>query len=338
MNSTIIKFIPLAVLATLYIQLTFAKSIKDVISDTSANQSSYPKSIAKVNNQPITLKEFHHILYQSAGLRVLRELISLKLAEQLAQKENIYITQKDIDTELDYILKETIPERDALGRKIPPSNKLKILKLLLKRQNISYEEFMLSIKRQAYLKKLAELKIKITPNQLKEEYNRLYGPKVKLRVIVVNSFKLAQKIVRLLEEGKDFTTLVKKYSIHFQSAVNDGLINPIAENDTSIPPAVRKVAFSLKKNQISNPISVDRNFWIIKIEQKIPPKNVKFEDVKSNVEESLKNRLIKAKIKSLEKKLLSSANVEIYNSQLRKLYKQWLKSYIPKSDKYKLLP
>ena len=51
-------------------------------------------------------------------------------------------------------------------------------------------------------------------------------------------------------------------------------------NATNVPQVFKDTAFALKNGEVSDPVQADNAYHIIKVENRIAPKVVKFEDVK----------------------------------------------------------
>ena len=281
------------------------------------------KAIAKVNGVQVSRKEFLRVLYSSSGLRVLRQFIGLKLAEQLAREKGIALTRADFDKELIRVVSALGPKKGVRGKELTYDDRLKLLNVVLKRKGMSYDEFFIGIKTQAYLKAIVRKEIKITDDMLKREYQRIYGRKVHIRAIVVTNLQLAEKILQELQEGKEFSYLAKKYSVLPSGPISGGLIKNVSRYDDRLPALVVECAFKLSLGKISSPIKVDENFWIIKIEKSIPAKKIKYETVKDKLKQKLYNELEIRMARQLETDLIKQADIEIYNKQLKRDFSNW---------------
>ena len=118
-----------------------------------------------------------------------------------------------------------------------------------------------------------------------------------VRHILVKTKALADKIYAELKGGADFAKLAKKNSLDKSSAVNGGKLT-ISKGQT-VPP-FDKVAFSLKKNEISQPVHSQYGWHIIQALSGVrPPKKVaKKVTPLSQVKSSIKAQLLAEKQKT----------------------------------------
>ncbi len=281
------------------------------------------EAIAKVNGIKIYQDEFLRVLYASAGLRVLRQFIGLKLAKQLASQKGIKLDKADFDKEMITLVNTLGPNKGVKGKELTYNDRLHLLSIVLRRKGISYEEFFIGIKMQTYLKAIAKKEIKITDKMLEREYQKIYGEKLDIRAIVVTSFKSAETILQKLQQGEEFSKLAIEYSIVSSGPTNGGLIKNVSRYDNRLPALVLNCAFKLSAGQVSSSIKVDENYWIIKIEKKMPGKQVKYETVKRNLQNKLRKELEMEMARQLEKDLFRRADIEIYNKQLAKEFANW---------------
>ncbi len=307
-----------------------AKTIKSLLESPTVNDVSEGKDklIAKVNGVGISRREFLRVLYASAGGRVLRQFIELKLAEQLAADNGIALSKADFEKEMMKVVNALGPKVGANGKKLTYDDRLHLLNIVLRRRGISYEEFFMGIKTQAYLKAVAKKHVKITEDMLKREYRKVYGRKLNVRVIVVNNLKLAEKILQELQKGRKFSELALEYSVLPSGPVSGGLVKKVSRYDERLPALVLDCAFKLSVGQVSSPIKVDETYWIIKIEGDIPARDVSYKSVKSKLSDKLRKELVMEMARTLESDLLRRADIEIYNKELTREFSEWRKNML----------
>jgi foldase protein PrsA len=108
-----------------------------------------------------------------------------------------------------------------------------------------------------------------------------------VRHILVSSKSLAQTLDRRLQgdKGKDFATLAKKYSKDPGSAAQGGKLT-VSKGQTV--PEFDKVAFSLKTNEISDPVHTTYGWHIIQALSAVrPAKQTPLSDVKASIQAQL---------------------------------------------------
>ncbi len=128
---------------------------------------------------------------------------------------------------------------------------------------------------------------------------------VRARIIVVGSQEDADAIVQRLADGEEFATLAKTYSIDNSSGDIGGDLGYFSKN--AYKPALAKLAFSLKNNEISDPTEIDGEWVIVKtLDRRMPPQP-EFEDIRDNIEEFMTYDEIAKLVKSLR----SSSDVKL---------------------------
>jgi peptidyl-prolyl cis-trans isomerase C len=113
--------------------------------------------------------------------------------------------------------------------------------------------------------------------------------KVRVRHIMVKTREEAIQIKRMLEEGADFITLAKRYSIS-PSRAQGGDLDYIERG--KVGKEFERAAFALKKRgELSDIVKAELGYHIIRLEDKIGPRQRTF----SEVQEEIRNRLMNKK-------------------------------------------
>ena len=125
-----------------------------------------------------------------------------------------------------------------------------------------------------------------------------------VRHILVNNKKRADSIEAQLKSGADFAKLAKKYSKDPGSAVQGGKLT-ITKGQTVAP--FDKVAFSLKKNELSAPVHTTYGWHVIQALSDLKPATQKpLKDVK----ESIRTQLLQTKKTDVINKWVDDVNKE----------------------------
>jgi foldase protein PrsA len=280
--------------------------------------------IATVNGRAVDRDEFYRVLYASAGTRVLRQLIGMELARQMADAEGIRPTQADFEAEYKRVVDQMGPEKDALGKVLTQEDRKRILKAVLERRGLSVEEFEIGIRHQMYLKAIVRNKIAISDEMVQEEFKRVYGPRRTIRGIAVADMKQAEDIYNRLVKGEDFVKLAVENSIDFNSAPIGGQLGEITKNDPGLPLIVTNTAYSLKVGKFSSPVKVNSQFWIIKVDQESTPKPITLDKVKDQLRKDLFDRMESDMIEKLETQLFKNAKIKVYDKPLSQQFNLWM--------------
>ncbi len=127
--------------------------------------------------------------------------------------------------------------------------------------------------------------------------------------------KLAQSIVEKARKGEDFAKLAKEYSDDPGSKDKGGEYTfPRGQ----MVPEFESAAFSLKTNQVSDVVTTQFGYHIIKLSEKIPAKKVELAKVAEQVRDHLKRQELGKNAPDFIEKLKKDAGLEILDETLKK--------------------
>jgi parvulin-like peptidyl-prolyl isomerase len=118
------------------------------------------------------------------------------------------------------------------------------------------------------LRRLAADQIEVTPDEIKKAFESEFGPRVRARVIAVDTKQKAdQARAEAVANPAAFGEVSKKYTQEPGIAAAYGVIPPIRKHLGD--PNLERIAFTLKVGQISEPIHVANMYYILKCEEQI---------------------------------------------------------------------
>lgn len=129
--------------------------------------------------------------------------------------------------------------------------------------------------------------------------------------------KLAEDLLKRARAGEDFAKLAKKYSDDPGSKDNGG---EYTFPRGKMVPEFEAAAFSLKTNEVSDLVTTQFGYHIIKLSEKIPAKKVELAKVAPDLKEYLKQQEMQKRqddVKSFMDKLQQEAKVEILDEQYK---------------------
>ncbi|SHE91060.1 foldase protein PrsA [Thermoanaerobacter uzonensis DSM 18761] len=244
---------------------------KKAFDQVKAQIESSPQYTKDIWNQDYQGKKFLDVVKEN----VLDSLIAQKILVQEAIKNNITVTDKEINDEYQ---KEKEVNKDIT--KEDAKNYLLINKLFDK-----------------YTKD-----VKVTEEELKKYYdnNKEQFEVVKASHILVADEKTAEDIYNRLMKGENFATLAKEYSIDTATKDKGGDLGEFPHG--VMVPEFDQVVFSLKKGEISKPVKTAYGYHIIKSEGvTIKPFNEVKDAIQNYLLNDKKNQVIKEKYDALEK-------------------------------------
>ncbi|HEX4119829.1 MAG TPA: peptidylprolyl isomerase [Verrucomicrobiae bacterium] len=121
--------------------------------------------------------------------------------------------------------------------------------------------------------------------------------------------KLAKDLQARAEKGEDFAKLVKQYSDDPGSKDKGGEYT--FARDHQMVPEFEAAAFSLKVNQISDPVETKYGYHVIKLIEKLPPKTEQFADASPKIRQYLIGQQADKALPEYLEKLKSGADVKI---------------------------
>lgn len=126
----------------------------------------------------------------------------------------------------------------------------------------------------------------------------------------------AEDIMKQLKEGKDFAELAKQYSedIYASQGGNMGL-----GHQGSVIPEVESIANTLKVGEVAGPILTLFGYHIIKLEEKVPPVQMTFEQVKENLKKDRETYEVRRMTNLWLHNLRKAAKIEYLNEEDKKL-------------------
>ncbi len=143
--------------------------------------------------------------------------------------------------------------------------------------------------------RLFHILIKVPPAASKEEKEKLK--------------KKAEDLLQRLKKGEDFQKLAWDNSDD-PSRVKGGDLGVVHRG--RLEPDVENPAFALKKGELSGIVTSIYGHHILKAVEKLPPQQLKYEEVKDKLKKELEEKAIDKRLADLIKSLKENARIEIY--------------------------
>lgn len=284
--------------------------------------------IAQVGGASVTLDQLQRPLFEGYGLNILLNLVQLELAKEHAAKAGVKVTPQDIARETEITVERMFEKsnerlvdnmnaaRDKgdeaaannIAEQIRTEN-AQALEQFLQNQRITRAEFDIVTETNAYLRKIAEPMLvgRISEENLQEAFRSLYGENVKCRHIQCANLQEINQAKSRLDKGEPFAKVAQEISRNAGTARLGGELPPFSINTQGLPDAFKQAAFALKEGEISNVVQAEGGFHLILLEKRIPPRAVKFEDVKESLRKDLEARAVEATVKTLRQQLGNQA-------------------------------
>ena len=234
------------------------------------------ETLATVDGKNITKENLYDALVKDYGAATLDTLISDKIIELESEKQNIKVTDKEIQKELETLYAQYGGE-EALTEQLKASGSTIDA---LKEDVVSYME----------TRKLIEPTIKITDKEISAYFEEnkdsfTQAEQVEASHILVKDKATAEEVLKKLNDGGDFAKLAKEYSTDTSNADNGGSLGYFGKGQ--MVTEFEDVAFKLKVNEISEPVKTEYGYHIIKVTGKKEAKVANLEDNKAAIKEQL---------------------------------------------------
>lgn len=276
-------------------------------------------SIAVIREaQPVLRDEFVELLLASHGPTLLKELVVIHRAEALARQRRIVLREEDVDRERDAVLAGLLnPQEPGPLRDEDRAEAERLLDAVLIERGSSREEFRLSVRRQALLRKLAEADIHISETDIDLELKRDAGERVVARMIRTPTPQQADAALSELRRGTPFAEVAQRYGADPGAARSGGLLRPFGRDDDRVPALLRDAAFALAPGEVSNPLRVGAWYHVLQVERRLAP-----DDGPVESREQVRQRLLRQRgdddIAKLYARLMSDEGVTILDPTLKR--------------------
>jgi len=224
-------------------------------------------TVARVNGKAISKDELYDYLVKQNGPQALDALIMQEIINQEAKKQNITVTDADIQKEMQKIV-DYYGGEESFNQAIASSG-------------YSVEDVKEDLIMNFKVKKLMEPVISISEDEMKnyfEENKNMFAQeeKVKASHILVDAEEKALEVREKLSKGEDFAELAKNYSLDTSNNQKGGDLGFFKRGE--MVAEFEKAAFALEVGKISGPVKTEYGYHIIKVDEKISSKEPDYED------------------------------------------------------------
>ncbi|MEK5441032.1 MULTISPECIES: peptidylprolyl isomerase [Bacillaceae] len=232
--------------------------------------------VASVNGEKISEKDLHDLLVSQYGLDALDMLITDKIIELEMEKENIEVTQKELEEEMK-------ANADSYGGE-------EAFEEILASSGVDVSTIEKNIEMYLATNKLLEPRIEITEEEMTayfEENKDSYAQaeQVQASHILLEDETTAKEVLEKLEAGEDFGELAAEYSTDESNSEIGGDLGFFSRGE--MVQEFEDAAFSLGVGEISEPVQTEYGYHVIKVVDKIEAKEAVYEDVKEEIKTTL---------------------------------------------------
>ncbi|HEY2841552.1 MAG TPA: peptidylprolyl isomerase [Pirellulales bacterium] len=262
--------------------------------------------VALVNGQMVKREELARDCLLQHGKDVLESLVNKHLIAEHCRQRNIVITTKEVEEEIDRMA-------DRFGM---PTDRW--LALLRDERHISPSQYAKDIIWPTIaLRKLADRRLVVTPEDLKTAYETQFGPAVQVAVISCSAQEKAQQLYgKVMANPESFGNVAKNESEDAGSASVKGKILPIRKHLGD--PKLEEVAFQMREGEIAPPIVVGGQYVIVRCEAHIAARPIPMADCEKLLTEAIRDKKLRLVGNDVFAELQKSAKVDIIFSDPQK--------------------
>ena len=272
---------------------------------------------ALLSGRTLTWGQLHAPLVEAAGGPVLVEIVLDQAVAQRLAEHGLAVTPAQVAAERAILAESLSADPDQAQR---------LLTGLRGRRGLGPVRFEEMLTRNAGLRLLVQDQVLVSAEAERQAYELEYGPKVLLRLIVVDGLADAADIQRRLAAGESFAELAATRS-RDDSRDRGGLLSPLSLADPTYPAAIRGATGNLAALQVSPPVALDHGYGIIKLERKIDATAVRFDDVEGALKVRVRRRVEQMLMRRLGRELMDQVDVTVLDPQLDAGWKQQRKLF-----------
>lgn len=281
--------------------------------------------VAYVNGKVITWDHLRDPLIEAAGGQIFAEVLLDELIRDRLAKANITLTGEMIEREqqlLGQLLAEQASRYSPGVNPMDANVRQRLINELRLRRGLGNERFNKLMMRSAGLRVLVKDEVEVPDTTVQNAFAIEYGERYETRIIVADNLATAGDVARRAKGGESFVNLAISESTD-ASSVQGGYIGAVSPADPNYPIALRRALMRTPVGAVSDPVALERGFAIVKIEEKIPAQDVKYDDVKESLADRVRRNLEDTRIRQLRNALLDEADITVLNRPLKESYAQW---------------
>jgi parvulin-like peptidyl-prolyl isomerase len=292
----------------LFKKLQDAATVQNVWNDADL-RARMPGVVATVNGDQILYGELAEECLARYGKEVLEVEISHLLLQQALTKQNLSVSQDDLNGEIAHAA-QLSGVLDDQGR---PDLK-QWIKLATEEQGVSRDEYLRdSVWPSAALKKLTGGSVDVTDDDLKKGFDANYGERIRCRAIVLANMRRAQEVWAKARQNPSmdyFGDLAAEFSIEPTSKALRGEVPPVRRCGGQ--PQLENVAFDLADGELSGIIQLGDRYVILKCEGRTEPVDVNPQEVRDILFQDILEKKLRVAMNKKFDEIRARARIDNY--------------------------
>jgi foldase protein PrsA len=220
--------------------------------------------------------------YDQLKNQVMSFLLRATWLDQEAQKQDVKVSDKDVQKQLDTAKQQAFP-KDADYQKYLVRNGLTNADVLFQQRSQLLE--------QKITEKVTKGNDKVTDAQIQQYYDknksRFATPERRdLRIVLTKTKAQADEAKRALQNGQSWSAVAKRYSIDETSKSNGGKLAGVAKGQQE--KALDDAVFKASKGRLSGPVKTQFGWYVFTVDKVTPADQQTLEESKQSITDILK--------------------------------------------------
>ena len=255
----------------------------DFVKCTAAKKKSAPKP-AKGQPEPTDaqFKSQCKQQYDQFKSEVLGFLIRSTWLDQEAEKQNVKVTDKEVQKQIDDIKKQQFTQKGSYEKFLQTAG--------LTNEDVLFQQRVRELQNKI-TQKITKGKDKVTDAQIADYYNKhksqfATAERRNVRIVLTKTKGSAQQAKRALDSGQSWKSVAKKYSIDQQSKNKGGeLQGGVSKGQQE--KALDTALFSASKDKLTGPVKTQFGWYVFEVEKVIQGKQQSLDESKANIKQQL---------------------------------------------------
>ena len=264
--------------SSVFRRLQEAAKVENVMNDP-ARAAALPGVAALVNGAPVSIDRVRQASLDRHGLDVLEILVTRTLLSQAMAKNEVAVTQADIDAEV-------MRGAEAMGfrRDDGTPDTAAWLERVTRDDKVPLKHYLDDIVQPTVALKKLVGKVPVSQEDLDKAFAATFGPRAKCRVVILDTQRRAQEVWQLARQNPSaelIGDLAEKYSVDPTTRSLRGEVPPIQRFGGQ--PALEREVFALKPGELSGVVQIADRFMVFYCEGYTEPQQLRFEEVRDEL-------------------------------------------------------
>lgn len=227
------------------------------------------------------------------------------IKEYMQEKYDVKLDSDQEKEFLEYLINKKLMALEAREKGYAEKNDVKI----------KYEWDFDDIVSRDFYKDNVEKKSKVTISEARDYYNKNKGDFVEIKAqhILIKNKDLAKNIYKKIMGGENFDDIAKKYSEDETTKSSGGNLGYFTKG--TMVKEFETIAFSLGKDQVSEPVKTIYGYHIIKV---LDRRQISFDETRDKIINMVQNKKLKSKFDSLLRQLKTKYKVVVNEDDYKK--------------------